>query len=129
MNFLMRPVKGGTQMSKYLKQGFIRKLEWKHSRGKISYSKMIELIENECIKNYKAQKQLVNTINKSHETDESVQQQESVTPVEYLAERYNYITWLRNRDEISRATADEWREKFLKQAKEMEDKQLSGNFG
>ena len=38
-------------MSKYLKQGFIRKLEWKHSRGEISYSNMIDLIEQECIKN------------------------------------------------------------------------------
>ena len=42
------------------------------------------------------------------------------TPVEYLAEKYNYITWLRNRDEISAGTADEWRDKFLKQAKEIE---------
>ena len=61
--------------------------------------------------------------NKMHETDESVQRH--MTPVEYLAERYNYITWLRNRDEISRATADEWREKFLKEAKEMEEQQLN----
>lgn len=42
------------------------------------------------------------------------------TAVEFLAERYNYITWMRNRDEISAATADEWRAKFLKEAKEME---------
>ena len=42
------------------------------------------------------------------------------TAVEFLAEKYNYITWLRNRDEISAGTADEWRDKFLKEAKEME---------
>lgn len=42
------------------------------------------------------------------------------TAVEFLAEKYNYITWMRNRDEISAATADEWRAKFLKEAKEME---------
>jgi len=46
------------------------------------------------------------------------------TPVEFLAEKYNYITWLRNRDEISASTADEWREKFLKEAKEMENQYL-----
>ena len=43
-----------------------------------------------------------------------------MTPVEYLAEKYNYITWLRNRDEISAGTADEWRDKFLNEAKKME---------
>lgn len=47
------------------------------------------------------------------------------TAVEYLAERYNYITWMRNRDEISAGTADEWRAKFLKEAKEMEEQQLN----
>ena len=47
-----------------------------------------------------------------------------MTAVEYLAERYNYITWLRNRDEISAGTADEWRTKFLKEAKEMEEQQI-----
>lgn len=46
-----------------------------------------------------------------------------LTAVEFLAERYNYITWMRNRDEISAATADEWRAQFLEQAKEMEKQQ------
>jgi len=46
------------------------------------------------------------------------------TAVEFLAEKYNYITWLRNRDEISAGTADEWRAKFLKEAKEMEKEQI-----
>ena len=52
------------------------------------------------------------------------ERQENMTAVEYLAERYNYITWLRNRDEISAGTADEWRERFLKEAKEKEKEQL-----
>jgi hypothetical protein len=47
-----------------------------------------------------------------------------VTAVEWLAERYNYITWMRNRDEISACTADEWREKFLQEAKAMEKEQI-----
>ena len=48
-----------------------------------------------------------------------------MTAVEFLAERYNYINWLRNRDEISAGKADEWRAKFLKEAKEMELQQLN----
>lgn len=46
------------------------------------------------------------------------------TAVDYLAERYNYITWMRNRDEISAGTADEWRTKFLRVAKQMEKEQM-----
>lgn len=42
-------------MGKYLKQGFVRELEWQHNREEISYSKMVELMEEECIKNYKAE--------------------------------------------------------------------------
>lgn len=49
----------------------------------------------------------------------------NTTAVEWLAERYNYITWMRNRDEISAGTADEWRAKFLQEAKEMEEEQLN----
>lgn len=48
-----------------------------------------------------------------------------MTAVEFLAERYNYITWLRNRDEISAGKADELREKFLNDAKKMEQEQIS----
>jgi hypothetical protein len=48
-----------------------------------------------------------------------------MTAVEFLAERYNYITWMRNRDEISSGTADKWRAKFLKEAKEIEEQQLN----
>ena len=42
-------------MGKYLKQGFVRELGWKHSREEISYSKMVDLMEKECIKNYNAE--------------------------------------------------------------------------
>ena len=39
-------------MGKYLKQGFVRKLEWQLAREEISHSKMVELMEEECIENY-----------------------------------------------------------------------------
>ena len=44
-------------MGKYLKQGFVRELAWMHAREEISYSKMVEMMEEECIKNYKAETQ------------------------------------------------------------------------
>jgi hypothetical protein len=47
------------------------------------------------------------------------------TAVEFLAEKYNYITWMRNRDEISAGMADEWRKHYLDQAKEMEKRQIT----
>jgi hypothetical protein len=43
-----------------------------------------------------------------------------MTAVEWLAEKYNEVNWLRNRDEISSKYADELREVFFYQAKEME---------
>jgi hypothetical protein len=46
------------------------------------------------------------------------------TAVEWLAEKYNEVNWLRNRDEISSKYADELREVFLYQAKEMEKQQM-----
>ena len=46
------------------------------------------------------------------------------TAVEWLAEKYNYVTWMRNRDEISAGLADEWRKHYLEQAKEMEKQQV-----
>ena len=46
------------------------------------------------------------------------------TAVEFLAEKYNFLIWLRNRDEISAAKADELRKQFYEQAKEMEKEQL-----
>ena len=50
------------------------------------------------------------------------------TSVEWLAEKYDYVTWMRNRDEISAGTADEWRKKFLEEAKEMERQQVINAF-
>lgn len=42
-------------MGKYLKQGFVRELEWQLAREEISHSKMVDLMEEECIKNYQAE--------------------------------------------------------------------------
>ena len=39
-------------MGKYLKQGVVRELEWQLNREEISYYKWVELMEEECIKNY-----------------------------------------------------------------------------
>ena len=39
-------------MGKYLKQGFVRELEWQHMREEISYSKWVDLMEEKCIKNF-----------------------------------------------------------------------------
>jgi hypothetical protein len=50
------------------------------------------------------------------------------TAVEWLAEKYNYVTWMRNRDEISAGMADEWRKHYLEQAKEMEKQQIMEAF-
>jgi hypothetical protein len=46
------------------------------------------------------------------------------TAVEWLAEKYNYVTWMRNRDEISAGLADEWRKHYLDQALAMEKEQI-----
>lgn len=46
-----------------------------------------------------------------------------MTAVEWLSEKYNYVTWLRNRDEISPEVADNLRERYLNQAKQMEKEQ------
>jgi len=42
-------------MGKYLKQGFVRELQWQLNREEISYSKWVDLMEEECIKNYKVE--------------------------------------------------------------------------
>jgi hypothetical protein len=47
-----------------------------------------------------------------------------MTAVDFLVEKYNYINWLRNRDEISAETADKFRNDYLQQAKQMEKEQL-----
>lgn len=41
-------------MAKYLKTAFVRDLEIQVIEEKISYSRMLELIQEEVIKNYKA---------------------------------------------------------------------------
>ena len=46
------------------------------------------------------------------------------TAVEWLAEKYDYINWMRNRDEISQTAADKWRRDFLEIAKAMEKEQI-----
>ena len=43
-----------------------------------------------------------------------------MSAVKFLAKSYHYTTWMRNRDEISAGTEDEWREQFLKEALEKE---------
>ena len=70
--------------------------------------------------NKEEQKQLIVDIMNEDTKDGLYKQQ---TAVEWLAEKYNYITWMRNRDEISAGTADEWRAKYLEQAKEMQKEQ------
>lgn len=45
------------------------------------------------------------------------------TAVEWLAEKLEYVNWMRNRDEISAGMADEWRKHYLEQAKAMEKEQ------
>lgn len=47
-----------------------------------------------------------------------------ITAVEWLAEKYNYVTWMRNRDDISAVLADQWRKHYLEQAKELEKQQI-----
>ena len=44
--------------------------------------------------------------------------------VEYLHQRHLYITWLRNRDEISEGTADRLRTEALEKANEMFRQQI-----
>ena len=46
------------------------------------------------------------------------------TATEWLAEKYNYVTWMRNRDEISAGIADEWRKHYLEVAMRIEREQM-----
>jgi hypothetical protein len=46
------------------------------------------------------------------------------TAVEYLHTRYMYVTWLRNRDEISAKQADDFRTMYLGLAKRMLKEQI-----
>lgn len=57
-------------MGKYLKQSFVRQLEREfHMLGEITHSRMVELIEEEVIKNYT--KENGKEINKGTETGSS----------------------------------------------------------
>ena len=51
-------------------------------------------------------------------------EEKKLSAVEWLVEKYNHVTWMRNRDEISAGLADEWRKHYLEQAKEMEKQQV-----
>jgi hypothetical protein len=51
-------------------------------------------------------------------------EEKKISAVEWLAEKYKYVTWMRKRDEISAGLADEWRKHYLEQAKEMEKQQV-----
>lgn len=44
--------------------------------------------------------------------------------IDWLFEKMMYVTWLRNRDEISAGKADEIRAKFLEQAKAMHKEEM-----
>jgi hypothetical protein len=46
------------------------------------------------------------------------------TAVDFLSEKYMYVTWLRNRDEITSSDADKMRIKYFEEAKEMEKQHL-----
>jgi hypothetical protein len=50
------------------------------------------------------------------------------TAVDFLSEKYMYVTWLRNRDEISAEQADKMRVQYLAEAKEMERKQIKDSY-
>jgi hypothetical protein len=50
------------------------------------------------------------------------------TAVEFLSEKYMYVTWLRNRDEISAEQADKMRLNYLLEAKEMEKEQIEYSY-
>jgi hypothetical protein len=50
------------------------------------------------------------------------------TAVDFLSEKYMYVTWLRNRDEISAEQADNMRAQYLAEAKEIERKQIKDSY-
>ena len=47
------------------------------------------------------------------------------TAVDFLSEKYMYVTWLRNRDEISAEQADKMRAQYLAEAKALFKYQIS----
>ena len=42
--------------------------------------------------------------------------------VEWLQEKFEFISWMLTRDEISKETAENWRVDFINQAKEIYNK-------
>ena len=50
------------------------------------------------------------------------------TATDWLAEKYNYITWMRNRDEMSAETADKLRTQYLEKANQMYKEQIKAAY-
>jgi hypothetical protein len=50
------------------------------------------------------------------------------TAVDFLSEKYMYVTWLRNRDEISAEQADKMRAQYLAEANEMFKEQIINSY-
>jgi hypothetical protein len=50
------------------------------------------------------------------------------TAVDFLSEKYMYVTWLRNRDEISAEQADKMRLNYLLEAKQIEKEQTKNAY-
>ena len=60
-------------MAQYLKQSFVRRLEREfHELGEITHSRMVELIEEEVIKNY------INNQNNGKETNKGTEEGSSI---------------------------------------------------
>jgi flagellar biosynthesis/type III secretory pathway protein FliH len=53
---------------------------------------------------------------------------EKQTATDWLAEKYNYITWMRNRDEMSAETADKLRAQYIKEANQMHKEQTKSAY-
>ena len=67
-------------MGKFLKQGFVRGLEWELNKEEISYSKWVNLMEEECIKNFS--EEIIDIIDSENSGDSAEQR---------LKEIKNYI--------------------------------------
>lgn len=53
---------------------------------------------------------------------------EKQTATDWLAEKYNYITWMRNRDEMSAETADKLRAQYIEEANQMHKEQTKAAY-
>lgn len=56
------------------------------------------------------------------------QESKKQTAVEWLAEKYNYLAWMRSNEDISASSAVEWLNNFFEQAKEMEREQIMESY-